>query len=353
MRNLPAVLLCIAVAFLSWGTYGILVHHGNELMASPFKAFVGVGVAYFLIAVVPPVLILTSHPEKGKWSLGGSLLSLLAGSVGAFGALGIIFAFWYGGKPIYVMPLVFGCAPVVNTLVTMSLTRSFNNINPVFLVGLAMVLGGAVGVLVTKPTPSAPATEVIAAAVDATAVSEAADAAPVIKPETSIVMIVISVIAAALCWGAYGPVLHLGQARMGGSRLRPFICVGLAYFLIAVAFPLIYMNVAADAGSYTMSGMLWSIAGGAAGAIGALGIIYAFNFGGKPIFVMPLVFGFAPVVNTFVTMAITGTYDKIPPVFYVCLLTVIAGAVVVLVFAPKPAAAAKRVVAEPAPSPAT
>ena len=34
------------------------------------------------------------------------------------------------------------------------------------------------------------------------------------------------------------------------------------------------------------------------GAIGALGIILAFNFGGKPVYVMPLVFGGAPVITT-------------------------------------------------------
>ena len=37
----------------------------------------------------------------------------------------------------------------------------------------------------------------------------------------------------ALCWGVYGPVLHEGQTLME-SRLRPFMCVGAAYFLIAV-----------------------------------------------------------------------------------------------------------------------
>src|SRR5260370_1209605 len=41
----------------------------------------------------------------------------------------------------------------------------------------------------------------------------------------------------ALCWGVYGPVLRIGQADMGGSHLRPFICVGVAYFLIAIVVP--------------------------------------------------------------------------------------------------------------------
>ena len=74
---------------------------------------------------------------------------------------------------------------------------------------------------------------------------------------------------AALCWGAYGPVLHIGQAKMAGSRLRPFACVGIAYFLIAVAAPLVLIySRAEDLGSWTANGMLWSFAAGIAGAIG-------------------------------------------------------------------------------------
>ena len=85
------------------------------------------------------------------------------------------------------------------------------------------------------------------------------------------------------------------------------------------------------------TGVLWSLLAGAGGAIGAMGIIYAFNFGGKPIFVMPLVFGFAPVVNTFTEMSTKGLAGQISPYFYASMLMVIVGAMIVLVFAPKSA----------------
>jgi hypothetical protein len=75
--------------------------------------------------------------------------------------------------------------------------------------------------------------------------------------------------------------------------------------------------------------------GGAAGAIGALGIIMAFNFGGKPVYVMPLVFGGAPVVNTFFTITASGLWDEVNALFVAGLMLVIAGAAMVLVFAPK------------------
>ena len=123
---------------------------------------------------------------------------------------------------------------------------------------------------------------------------------------------------------------------MQGSRLRPFLCVGLAYFVIAVVAPLLMLGSIEDPGSFdNLSGIAWSFAAGATGAIGALGIIYAFNFGGKPLYVMPLVFGFAPVVNTFFEIATKNLYGQVPQLFFVSLAMVILGAVMVLVLAPR------------------
>jgi hypothetical protein len=115
------------------------------------------------------------------------------------------------------------------------------------------------------------------------------------------------------CWGAYGPVLHNGQQAMLGSRLRPLLCVGLAYFAIAVVVPIAYLAMYDEPGSWTVRGVTWSLAGGALGAIGALGIILAFNFGGAPTYVMPLVFGFAPIVNAFLTIGINRAYREMSP----------------------------------------
>ena len=39
------------------------------------------------------------------------------------------------------------------------------------------------------------------------------------------------------CWGVYGPVLHEAQHSMGEgviARWKPFMGVGIAYFMIAV-----------------------------------------------------------------------------------------------------------------------
>ena len=57
-----------------------------------------------------------------------------------------------GGKPTYVMPLVFGCAPMVNTFLAMAISKAYKDgINPLFYVGLIMVAGGAVMVLYFQP----------------------------------------------------------------------------------------------------------------------------------------------------------------------------------------------------------
>ena len=74
------------------------------------------------------------------------------------------------------------------------------------------------------------------------------EAAPAAKPpvvarnqasaKEKLALIPLSIALAALCWGSYGPILHKGQMKMAGSRLRPFLCVGLAYFVIAVLLPL-------------------------------------------------------------------------------------------------------------------
>jgi len=353
MLKLPLVLLFTAMTFISWGVYGILLHEGQSHMGnSSLRSFVGVGIAYFLIAVLGAGSILGSSNEKGHWSIFGSLLSILAGSVGALGALGVILALSFGGDPVYVMPLVFGGAPVINTLVTTWLSKTFDQIKPLFVIGMIFVGVGMIGVLMFKPRKEAVAKPVAVTVGDAISTVKATEgsgdsmtvvsaeiltvAAPDKAKSFNLLGITASIIGAIICWGSYGPFLHLGQMRMGGSRLRPFLCVGLAYFVIAVALPLMILAAQTDNGAYTFDGLAWSIAAGAAGAIGALGIIFAFNYGGKPVFVMPLIFGFAPVINTLVAMGIAGKLSQITTIFACSLGLVIGGAVMVLIFAPKP-----------------
>jgi hypothetical protein len=315
---------------------------------STLRPFICVGLAYFLIAVLAPIVVLRLRGEVGQWSTTGIIWSLAAGAAGAIGALGVILAMKFRGDPLYVMPLVFGGAPVVNTFLTMYWSKTFRQISPVFIAGLILVIVGAVTVLVFRPQhhpPAAASTQSVAKAAPgdgkaSAAPGETARPSRLRRAEEAVVrysLVITFALMTALAWGAYGPTLHRGQMAMSGSRLRPFICVGVAYFLIAVLVPALLLTQWADPGQFSMRGSLWSLLGGATGALGALGIIMAFNFGGKPIFVMPLVFGGAPVINTFVGVTQSGQWGELHALFYAGLIIVIAGAVTVLVFAPKPA----------------
>jgi hypothetical protein len=111
--------------------------------------------------------------------------------------------------------------------------------------------------------------------------------------------------------------------------------VGLAYFAIAVVMPHFFLAEMGEDSTYRSLGTLWSLMAGAFGAAGALGIIWAFKSGGRPVFVMPLVFGGAPVVNTFFTITTRGQWDQISPFFWAGLILVVAGSVMVLVLGPR------------------
>ena len=344
MRSSIWLLASIGLTILCWGLYGPVLQTGQAGMSlnlplevARLRPFVCVGLAYFLIGVIVAGLWLHLHGEKGEWTLTGIIWSLAGGAVGAIGALGIVLAFTFGGRPIYVMPLVFGGAPVVNAFLTIYLARRVKEIGPLFLAALIIVILGAVVVLVFAPH-RAPAAEHSTAPR-----AEAAAAANVARSSVQQAAIgfgtwvaqLLAIALAVVSWGSYGPVLHKGQAAMHHSRLRPLICVGLAYFVIAVVVPNMILAEVPEKSSYANVGTLWSLAAGAFGALGALGIILAFNFGGRPVFIMPLVFGGAPVVNALYSVARGGLWGQINPFFWAGMILVITGAVMILVFAPR------------------
>src|SRR6188768_2277843 len=139
-------------AALSWGLYGPTLHKGQTMLGSPMKALLCVGIAYFLVGVLVPVITLGSQGDLKGFNTSGSIAATGAGMLGAIGAVFIIFAFRAGGLPAYVMPLVFGGAPVVNVMFTMYLHPPKVSPNPMLWVGMALVAIGASVVLYFKPT---------------------------------------------------------------------------------------------------------------------------------------------------------------------------------------------------------
>jgi len=67
------------------------------------------------------------------------------------GAVSVIFAMYFGGKPIYVAPIIFAGTPIVNTFVTMMWDKPKEAPSPVFFIGIALAAVGAFLVLAFKP----------------------------------------------------------------------------------------------------------------------------------------------------------------------------------------------------------
>jgi hypothetical protein len=157
-----------------------------------------------------------------------------------------------------------------------------------------------------------------------------------------------------VAWGSYGSVLHKGQAELG-DRLKPLMCIGLAYFVFAIVLPMVILSSMGKLNTgWNFKGVSWSTIAGTAGALGSWGTIMALSSGGKPIYVMPLVFGGAPIINVLVSMYFQGLrFRDIGarfPFFLAGVIMVAVGAAMVLVFAPRSPshAASPRTASRPA-----
>ena len=161
---------------ICWGTYGVCMHTGSASMVGPEKqnaeharimAFLWVGLAYFLTAVIAPLIILKlkggpidfwAYPAQGwKWSL-------IAGILGAIGALGVLLAFGAAPNPpgpgIYVpivMSIIFAGAPIVNAIVNTTKEGNWPYVKAPFILGIFLAALG--GYLVTKNPPKPPPTQ--------------------------------------------------------------------------------------------------------------------------------------------------------------------------------------------------
>ena len=141
----------VAGAVLSWGAYGVLLYEGQVQLGNPLKALLCVGVAYFLIGVLVPVGALSSQSALSGFNTNGLIMATIAGALGAAGAACIIWAFKAGGLPFYVMPLVFGGAPIVNVLLAMVMHPPKDAPNPLLYAGFLLASIGAAMVLYFRP----------------------------------------------------------------------------------------------------------------------------------------------------------------------------------------------------------
>ena len=138
---------------------------------------------------------------------------------------------------------------------------------------------------------------------------------------------------AAISWGLYGASLHRGQTELG-NPMRAMLCVGVAYFLIAVLVPSASLTARGEWSNFSLSGTATATIAGALGALGAVCITFAFRAGGSPMIVMPLVFGGAPLINVLSTMIMHPPKTAPNAMFYLGVLMVASGAGMVLHFRP-------------------
>src|SRR6187399_1240724 len=97
-KKMTWMLVFAFLTVVSWGVYGVFLHKGqmgmNDLAVGRYKAFLWVGIAYFLVAVLAPLVMLRLYGKPGDTNfLGypstGWQWSLIAGIVGAVGAFGV------------------------------------------------------------------------------------------------------------------------------------------------------------------------------------------------------------------------------------------------------------------------
>ena len=126
------------------------------------------------------------------------------------------------------------------------------------------------------------------------------------------------VLLAGLSWGTYVPLIFYGGSELGGksaSRILAILCVGVAYFVIAVLFPLyLFLSGQEPWPDLKTTGLVFSGLAGVAGAVGALCVVFASKAAvdaakeaGLPpatyrLYIAPLIFGLAPVINTLVSL---------------------------------------------------
>jgi hypothetical protein len=161
---------------------------------------------------------------------------------------------------------------------------------------------------------------------------------------------------AGLSWGVYVPVIFYGGNELGraaNARLMAILCVGIAYFVIGVLFPLaLFLSGQFPWPNFTTTGLVFSGLAGVSGAVGAICVIFATQaaitaaqttrefqdtdaevksltaelqahpeqaaeikprlaqlteertgvMGRYRLFIAPLIFGLAPVINTLVSL---------------------------------------------------
>ncbi len=155
----------------------------------------------------------------------------------------------------------------------------------------------------------------------------------------------------ALCWGMYGPTLSNARSpNREWGPFKPYVFIGVAYLVLAIVGGAIMMKLVFNdnfdySGKY-FPAMKWGFLAGCLGALGALALTFSLTkAGGKPSYVMPIVFGGAVTVNAIAAYFSLHEGEKTNPLMWLGMLLVAVGIVLTAGYTPhghvpaKPAAA--------------
>ena len=151
---MPIWLIFALGTVFCWGAYGTAIHKSNVLLGHGMKTILLVGVAYFFLAVlIPGIYIMSKQAIDWSFPTKGLMFGLLAGSLGALGAICVTFAMRpeSGGNPLFVMPIIFGCAPLVNVIVSAIAHPPNDSPSVFFFLGGNVLASGAGMVLFFQP----------------------------------------------------------------------------------------------------------------------------------------------------------------------------------------------------------
>ena len=148
-------IICALLVALCWGMYGPTLSNARSAASppqwGPFKPYLFIGVAYFVLAIVGGSIMM-KFVFNDNFNFSGDYFPAMkwgffAGCLGALGALALTFSLTKaGGKPAYVMPIVFGGAVTVNAIAAYFSLYEGESVNPLMWVGMLLV---AIGICLT------------------------------------------------------------------------------------------------------------------------------------------------------------------------------------------------------------
>lgn len=167
-------LLFALLVVVFWGCYGVAMHTASLQMGgaadphSRYKAYIFVGVAYVIVAILAPLIIMRVDGASWGFPPKGIMFALLAGTLGAFGAFFVLSAMGSVGTRPWMIPVVmcvvFAGAPIVNAIVALVIhppKEGWGSIHPLFWAGIIVAVIGATMVTVYKPGPKKPGGETL------------------------------------------------------------------------------------------------------------------------------------------------------------------------------------------------